>query len=727
MSAVVPPFTSFNGGEVSPLLRGRTDQNIWSIAVRKMQGYVPLLQGPAEACPGTFFVAAGKSANRLIPFEYNETQGYVIEAGELYFRFYTNDVRIESPPGTAYEIVSPYSYSRIRSVDWDQSLDVLYMAQGELPPQALFRTGADTFDIEALDLRNGPWEPVNSLESWTVSASGTTGSVTISANQPIFALGDVGGLMEIEYNDFSAVRSWEPGMTVTAGQLIQWGGRVYQHVGGNTRTGSIAPIHIEGDQWDGQNGQDINSKGPYGAIWRYLYDRFGQVKFTAFTDANTMTATVQRRLAATTASWRWRFGAFSDRRGWPQTVKIWQDRLVFGKDFTVHASVAGDHENFSLRNEFGDESRDMAFSSVLPEPSFIRWMIADRDLIIGTGTGEHILTAASAGSGVGPGNIDIASPETNGSVAGQAVKIGSRAVFVQRARAKLMQFGYDSGRLLAQESPDLSRFADHIGAKGLNELVWQKEPHRLLWACLDNGSAAGLAYNPDEQLLGWFTRKFANGLALKSHCAITDPDGRFAQMWFSVQVGNAWWVLRLAPFRASDDAGLDKVMSDASVVLTGAASTAISAPHLAGRTVEIVADGKPHRAVTLDGSGNGVLEYAAASKIVGLPFEAEMVLQSVEAGSDNGTAQNKLTRVHRLDVRMNNSDGVEVEVHGISHKHELLTTSSPFDTAFPLVSGDIEVELTGDWDRDEMIKIRRYLPKPSTIVAVYPHLQKAWA
>lgn len=725
MSVVAPPFTSFNGGEATPLLRGRTDQNIWSIAVRKMLGYVPLLQGPAEACPGTIFVAVGKTAHRLIPFEYNETQGYVIEAGDAYFRFYTNDVRIETAPNVAFELVSPYSIAQLQSVDWDQSLDVLYMAQGEVPPQVLFRTSADTFDIEALALRNGPWESRNSEEGFTVTASATTGSVTISSNVTLFQIGDVGGLMEIEFSDFLAVKSWEPGMTVTAAQLIQWGGRVYQHVGGNLRTGSIAPIHIEGAQWDGQNGQDINAKGPYGVIWRYLYDRFGQVRFTAFTDAMTMTATVERRLAATTASWRWRFGVFSARRGWPTHCAIWQDRLALLKDFTAHVSVVGDYEDFATRNEFGDISRDMAFSVVLPQASPVKWMLADRDLVIGTGKGEFVIGSASAGAGVGPGNVDVSMPSANGSASFKPVKVGPRAVYLQRARAKLMQLGYDQGRLLAQESENLSRFADHIGAKGLNEPVLQKEPHRLIWLRCDDGSAAGVTFDPDEQLLGWFRRDFADGLALKSHASITDPEGRFAQMWFSVQVGAAHWIMRLAPFRASDDEALDKVMSDAAVVLTGAPSADISAPHLAGMAVEIVADGKPHVPVTLDGGGNGALQYPATTKIVGLPFAAEMILQSVEAGSDNGVAQNKLTRVHRVDVRILHSDGVEVEVHGIATKHELLTTSSPFDTAYPLVSGDIEIELSGDWDRDEMITIRRYLPKPSTILAVYPYLQKA--
>lgn len=730
MSVVAPIVTSFNGGELSPRLEARVDQNVRSIGVAKMLGWVPTLQGPAEAAPGTLLVAPAKGPSRFIPFEYNETQGYIIEAGELYLRFYTNDAQIESSPTIPYEIVSPWSYARIQEVDWDQSLDVLYVAHGEVKTRALARTGADTFQINMLDIRNGPWESRNADESLTITASATTGAgITISSSAPLFEAGDVGGLMEIEFSDFSAVKSWEPGMEVAASDLVQWGGRVYQHVGGNLRTGSVAPIHIEGDRWDGQNGQDVNAKGPYGCILRYLYDRFGQVRFTGFTDDQTMTATVERRLAATSASWRWRFGAFSDRRGWPTHVGLWDDRLCLAKDNVVHcsglAAYGPDHADFALRNELGDISRDMAFSVVLPEASPIRWMNADRDLIVGTGKGEYVITAASAGAGVGPGNVSVNAPGSNGGTNGKAVKVGSRVVYVQRARNKLLQLGYDAGRLLQPESEDMTRNADHIGARGFRDPVWQKEPHRLLWLRADDGSAAGLAYNPDEQLLGWFNRSFADGLSLKSHASISDPDGRFDQMWFLVQTGAQWWVLLMAPFRTSIDKALDKVMSDASVVIEGAASTAISAPHLAGKTVEVIADGRAHPNVVLDGSGNGTLQFAAAKKIVGLPFKAEIELLSIEAGSDNGTAQNKLTRVHRLDISLLNSDGVEVEVQGEVRQLELQQGNSPLDTAFPLFTGYKTIPIGGNWQREERIKIRRYLPKPATVRATILHLQKA--
>jgi hypothetical protein len=241
----------------------------------------------------------------------------------------------------------------------------------------------------------------------------------------------------------------------------------------------------------------------------------------------------------------------------------------------------------------------------------------------------------------------------------------------------------------------------------------------------DDGTAAGVAFNPDEQLLGWFNRRFADGLSLTSHISISDPDGRFDQMWFGVQSGANHWVLLQAPFRASTDALLDKVMSDASAVIDGAASTAIAAPHLARKTVEIIADGKVHPNVTLDSNGNGNLTYPASKKIVGLPFEAEMELLSIESGSDNGSAQNKLGRVHRTDISLLNSDGVEIEVQGVSTKIEAQQGDSPLDTAFPLFTGYKDIASIGNWQRSEMIRICRYLPKPATVRAVILHLQKA--
>lgn len=721
MAVVVPIQTNFNGGEQSPRLKGRVDQAVYGNGLAAMVGYIPLLQGPAEAAPGTIFVAQAKGAARLIPFEFNVTQGYQIEAGEEYFRFFTNDAQIMDGDDP-YEIETPWSAEQVAELEYVQSFDALYLFHGETPPYRLLRTGADSFMLEELDLQGGPWEPRNSDRSTTVAFSAPTGTITVTASKPIFTADDVGGLLEVETGDFSAIPSWQAGIESSAGNVRQWGGRVYQNAGGTGRTGDLAPTHIEGTEWDGiSTGKDINDKGPYGVQWTYLYDRFGMMELTNFISATQMAAVVKRRIPGGGASWRWRFGAFSARRGFPQGGCFWQDRLALWKANSVHASVTSDYHNFELRNEFGDMSLDMAFSVDLPSADPIRWMMADRELLIGTAGGEY--TLAGTQQGIGAGQIEQRNPSSNGSASHRPFKVDGRVAYLQRAKKRLLQFPFGGGELYRQESPDLTRYADHIGLSAIEEVIYQKEPDRLIWVRRADGSLAVAAYMPEEALLGWANRPLAEGLFVKSISVNTDPDGRYGQVWMSVQSGDEHWIMRMAQMRQAGEADANRVMVDAASIYEGEATDAISAPHLAGRTVDVVADGRVRQGVVLDEAGEATLEFTAGTIVTGLPFEAFMTTHDAEAGSGNGTSQNKLRRINRIDLRLLNSDGLEVSCQGVTLKLELVKTDSPTDTALPLFTGDKTFEMQGSHARTGPITIRRYLPRPSTVLALMAHQQ----
>jgi hypothetical protein len=741
MGDVTPAQTSFNGGEISPRLGDRVDQAIRSIGLKSMLGYLPLLQGPAEAAPGTIYVTWGKGPFRNIPFEFNTTQGYQIEAGDNYMRFYTNDAQIMSG-GSPYEIATPWTYEEVKALWYQQNYDALYLTHRDHPIHRLVRTGADSFSLEIFSTRNGPLDTRNSDKTLTVAANATTGTVTITASTALFAAGDVGGFMEIEGGSFSDIPSWEPGIKVSNGDLRQWNGRVYQAAGvdgsgwiggpfpwleGSERTGTVAPIHIEGTEWDGMgSGTDVNDNGPYGVQWTYLYDRFGLLKFTGYVSATQMTATVIRRLPTTDACWRWRFGSFSPRRGYPSKVTLWQDRMVLAKANSVYASASESIDDHAYRNELGDISRDMAFVRPLPNPNFIRWLIADRALVIGTADAEHMIVAGSAGQGAGPGNLDTATPEHEGSADARPLQIGTRVLYIEGSRTKVMQFAYDAERMLRQESADLCRYADHIGNAGFRELAWQKKPEKLIWAVLDDGTMAAAAYNPDELLLGWARRNLADGLSARHVSCITDPDGRFSQVWIAAQgderFGNRWMMLRMAPIRRPGDVARTHVLLDAALHYQGSATTIVSAPHLAGLTVQIVADGKFYGEVDLDSAGGATLDYEASDIIVGLPYEAELETMPIEGGSESGTAQGKKRRPYRVDVGVVVSDGVEVEAAGVVERAELVQGNSPTDSALPLFTGYLKIENIGNHETSPTVKVRRYLPLPSTISAIVPYM-----
>jgi hypothetical protein len=95
-------FNNFNAGELSPLLNARDDLAKYQSGCQIMENLIPLPQGGAIKRPGTKYIAAVKTsslATRLLPFEYSTSQSYIIEAGNQYFRFYTDGAQITQATG----------------------------------------------------------------------------------------------------------------------------------------------------------------------------------------------------------------------------------------------------------------------------------------------------------------------------------------------------------------------------------------------------------------------------------------------------------------------------------------------------------------------------------------------------------------------------------------------------------------------------------------------------
>lgn len=304
---MTPTQANFNAGEISERLQSRVDLNIRDIACAMLVGWAPLVEGGLEACPGTIRVSGAGGPCRLVPFRYSETQQYVVEMRGGMARFFTNDARIEDA-GDPIELELPWTLTEIRGLTWEQSYDVLYLFHGDHQTRELTRVAADEFDLGLLELASGPFEARNSDTSIKVQASGVTGSVTLTASQAgspfaLFTAGDVGGLFQMEAADLGDITAWEPGITVTSGQLLTWGERVYRVVGGTGRTGTLAPTHGTGTQWDGiGGGADVNANPAGGVQLEFLHDRFGVLRITAFTSGSQVTATVLRRLPFSTAN-----------------------------------------------------------------------------------------------------------------------------------------------------------------------------------------------------------------------------------------------------------------------------------------------------------------------------------------------------------------------------------------------------------------------------------------
>jgi hypothetical protein len=200
MARAAPIQTNFTAGELSPRLEGRVDLAKYHNGCRVLENMVIHVHGGASRRAGTRFVAEVKdsaSPVRLVPFEFSTVQAYVLEFGDGYIRFFRDEGQIESAPGVAYEIASPYGAAELFELAFAQSADVMYLVHPAHAPRRLSRTDHTSWTLEAVDFRDGPYGEVNTGEVTLAPSAATGAGITITASAALFSSEDVGRLVRI--------------------------------------------------------------------------------------------------------------------------------------------------------------------------------------------------------------------------------------------------------------------------------------------------------------------------------------------------------------------------------------------------------------------------------------------------------------------------------------------------------------------------------------------------
>jgi hypothetical protein len=152
------------------------------------------------------------------------------------------------------------------------------------------------------------------------------------------------------------------------------------------------------------------------------------------------------------------------------------------------------------------------------------------------------------------------------------------------------------------------------------------------------------------------------------------------------------------------------------------------ADHLAGLEVGILADGGPRPRQIVSPTGDVVITPPAGVVKIGLPFRSRYVSMPPETGAIAGTAQGRMKRAHRIDLRVFASLGVmcgttEEELNEV---RDLLPYREPetiMGRPSPLFFGDARLDAPGGFDTDGLIVVTGDEPLPFTIVAIIPHFE----
>ena len=278
---------SFTSGEIAPALHGRVDFERYYTGLKTCRNLIVRPFGGVASRPGTQFVTEVLDSTRkarLIPFEFNTTQAYILVFGHHTMQVVMNGGVVMNGM-VPVQIATPWGENDLYLLKYTQSNDVMTICHPNYPQQQLSRTSHTSWTLAAFNNTGGPFQDINIDSSITVSATGVNGTVAITSNVALFQASHAGMMMYLEQSPNTLVPVWEVQKVIDINTVRRAGSNYYQALSSGT-TGTVRPSTLEGCEADGDPG----------VTWQYLHSGNGIVLITAYISPTQVTATVLSRL-----------------------------------------------------------------------------------------------------------------------------------------------------------------------------------------------------------------------------------------------------------------------------------------------------------------------------------------------------------------------------------------------------------------------------------------------
>lgn len=187
--------SNFTSGEVSPDLLGRGDLRAYENGAATLQNLFIYPTGGVTRRAGMRYIDSIAGNGRLIPFEFNTEQTYLIILTGNQIDVYLNDSKVST-------VVSSWPTNEVDQVAWTQSADTLLLVHPDYAPKRLLRNALGDFVLEDWvyfteeNIINQPYYKFAN-SAVTLTPSGVTGTVTLTASEDVFFAGHAGTRLQI--------------------------------------------------------------------------------------------------------------------------------------------------------------------------------------------------------------------------------------------------------------------------------------------------------------------------------------------------------------------------------------------------------------------------------------------------------------------------------------------------------------------------------------------------
>lgn len=189
--------TSFTAGEVSMELAGRGDLTAYDNGAGNLTNIFVMPTGGIYRRAGLRYVDAASSEGRLVAFEFNTEQVYLLVFREAIVDVYKDGVKHTSIDP------APWTLAQVKNINWVQSADTLLITHPDVPPKKLTRDKADVWSVtdwtffEKDSVIHQPHHKFAD-EAVTLQANATVGTITLTASADFFVAEHVGKRFRIE-------------------------------------------------------------------------------------------------------------------------------------------------------------------------------------------------------------------------------------------------------------------------------------------------------------------------------------------------------------------------------------------------------------------------------------------------------------------------------------------------------------------------------------------------
>ena len=664
---------SFTGGELSPALYARNDLAKYNVGLKTLKNGFVRAEGCVSNRSGLELITEVKISSskvRLIPFSFNTEQTYIIELGNHYARFIKDGMQITDGNSIPIEIETPYNEDDLENIKYAQNADVLTLCHPNYTPRELSRLSHYNWVLEEINFSPNIQPPTGLSATWTGGSDNLTTYKYVVTSV---------GIDTYEESNRSSV------VSVRGAKEAYWGTSEYITI----RFNAV------------ENAAEYNIYRKINGIYAYV----GTTNTNSFTDDK-----IEPDLTATAPVFTNPFADYNN----PSCVNYFQQRKVYGclknNPQQLVASQTSTNNNFNVSRPLNSTD---AINITLSEREVneIRHIIAMNDLILLTSGGEWKLNGSN-GSFSPTSNLSASPQSFYGCSHVAPVVSGNMILFTQSGGSVIRDLGYtylsDS-----YDGEELTIFASHLFEnKRVVDMAYAKEPYRILWCIMSDGSVNALTYNKKQEIAGWHRHETKG--EFESVAVIRE--GYEDIVYFVVKRQINGQIKRFIERMATRyvEKTEDGIFLDCALTYNGEPSRILSGlDHLEGERINLLADG--YVIVNkLVQNGQVEIDYPASKIIAGLPYEFEIETLNLEG--ENTLGLDKIVNEIDINVDKSREDFFIAGADGSPVQNPLSIEST--NNPNYLHSGNVNAFAFINYTENATVHIKQIYPFPLTINSI---------